>query len=146
MKLYEDKISTTESKLYPGIGKLLDTLNDNRISWGVVTNKAARYAEKLLAKLNILKNCSVLICPDHVKNKKPSPEPILLACKKLKCSAKKTIYVGDHLRDITAAKRAHTKSIAAAYGYLGPGAQVEAWNADFIAESPLVISKILESI
>ena len=146
LELYEEKIETTESKLYPGIGKLLDTLNENKIPWGVVTNKAALYAEKLLEKLNVLTNCAVLVCPDHVQNRKPSPESILLACEKLDCRATRTVYIGDHLRDIVAAKKAHTISIAAAYGYLGPGAQVEDWNADFIAQSPLLISKILGSI
>ncbi len=146
LELYEEKIETTESKLYPGIGKLLNTLSENRIPWGVVTNKAALYAEKLLAKLSLLTNCSVLVCPDHVQNKKPSPEPILLACEKLKCRATKTVYIGDHLRDIVAAKKAQTISVAAAYGYLGPGAQVEDWGADFIAQSPLIIPKILGSI
>jgi len=146
LKLYEDKINTTESTLYPGIDKLLDTLTTNEIPWGVVTNKAALYAEKLLARLNILANCAVLICPDHVRNRKPSPEPILLACEKLKCCATRTVYIGDHLRDIVAAKEARTTSIAASYGYLGPGAQAEDWDADFIAKSPSMISKILESI
>ena len=146
LKLYDDKINTTESTLYPGIDKLLDTLTVNKIPWGVVTNKPAVYAEKLLARLKILTNCAVLICPDHVQNRKPSPEPILLACEKLKCRAARTVYIGDHLRDIMAAKEARTTSIAASYGYLGPGAQAEDWDADFIAESPSVISKILESI
>ena len=53
LKLYDDKINTTESTLYPGIDKLLDTLTVNKIPWGVVTNKPAVYAEKLLARLKI---------------------------------------------------------------------------------------------
>ena len=146
LELYGDKINATESTLYPGIEELLDTLNANKIPWGVVTNKAALYAEKLLAELNVLTNCGVLVCPDHVQNRKPSPEPILLACEKLECCTTRTVYIGDHLRDIVAAQESQTISIAAAYGYLGPGAQAEDWNADFIARTPSMIYKILESI
>ena len=146
LTLYEEKLDETESSLYPGIDQLLDVLKENEIPWGVVTNKAELYAKKLLAKLNIFNDCAVLVCPDHVQNKKPSPEPLLLACKKLKCCPTRSIYIGDHERDILAAKEAKMVSIAAAYGYLGPGAKVDDWNAEFIASSPSKILKILQSI
>ena len=91
LTLYEEKLDETESCLYPDIDQLLDVLKENEIPWGVVTNKAVLYAKKLLAKLNIFNDCAVLVCPDHVQNKKPSPEPLLLACKKLKCCPTRSI-------------------------------------------------------
>ena len=49
-------------------------------------------------------------------------------------------------RDIIAAKEAGALSIAAAYGYLGPGTNAEDWGADFIARKSSMILKLLESI
>ncbi len=146
LKIYEKKLETTESILYPGIDKLLDTLDSNKIPWGIVTNKPELYAKKLLSTLSLPRKCGVLVCPDHVQRRKPDPEPIVLACERLDCCLSRTVYIGDHKRDIIAAKKAGALSIAAAYGYLGPEADVEEWDADFIVRKPSMILKLLESI
>ena len=146
LKIYEKKLETTESTLYPAIEKLLSTLDSNRIPWGIVTNKPELYAKKLLTKLSLHNSCGVLVCPDHVQRRKPDPEPIVLACERLDCCSTRSIYIGDHERDIIAAKEAGALSIAAAYGYLGPGTNAEDWGADFIARKSSMILKLLESI
>ena len=146
LKIYEKKLDTTESILYPAIEQLLNTLDNNEIPWGVVTNKPELYAQKLLSKLGMLSNCGVLVCPDHVLKRKPDPAPIVLACERLDCRSSRSIYIGDHKRDIIAANRAGAFSIAAAYGYLGPEANVEDWGANFIVEKSSMILKLLESI
>ena len=146
MKIYEKKLETTESTLYPAIEKLLSTLDSNHIPWGIVTNKPELYAKKLLTKLSLHSSCGVLVCPDHVQRRKPDPEPIVLACERLDCCSTRSIYIGDHERDIIAAKEAGALSIAAAYGYLGPGTNAEDWGADFIARKSSMILKLLESI
>jgi phosphoglycolate phosphatase len=45
------------------------------------------------------------------------------------------VYIGDHIRDIQAAKNADVIAIAAAYGYLATDAKAEEWYADFILHS-----------
>ena len=64
-----------------------------------------------------LSDSKVLICPDHLKESKPSPEGILLACKRIGISPSQTVYVGDHPNDLIAGKRAGTKTIGCLYGY-----------------------------
>ena len=68
-------------------------------------------------------------------DRKPHPEPILLACSQLQVDTERTVYVGDHIRDIQAAKNADVIAIAAAYGYLAQDAKAEDWYADFILRS-----------
>ena len=53
----------------------------------------------------------------------------------LNCSTERTVYLGDHIRDIQAAKNADVIAVAAAYGYLAPDTRVEEWYADFILQS-----------
>ncbi|MDG2141701.1 MAG: HAD-IA family hydrolase [Gammaproteobacteria bacterium] len=143
LELYERKLDATQSVLYPGLPGLLTNLDESKIPWGIVTNKPWKYSEKLLAQMNLLDRCSVLICPDHVSSPKPNPEPILVACKQLGCATGKTVYIGDHLRDIQAAKSAEVIAIAAAYGYLHADAKIEEWQADFIVKDSTKIQGLL---
>ena len=135
LDLYYEQLQDTQALLYPGMGDLLSKLEDADIGWGIVTNKPQMYSTMLLEKLNLLSRCKSLICPEHVENRKPHPEPILLACEQLGCGTERTVYIGDHIRDIQAAKNADVIAIAAAYGYLATDARAEQWYADFILHS-----------
>ena len=108
---------TTSSKIFDGIKELLDFLKSNEISFGIVTNKPLEYARPVIENFIELDNCKVLICPDHVNNIKPDPEGILQACSKLSIDPSKTIYIGDHPKDLEAGISAGTKTIGCRYGY-----------------------------
>ena len=135
LDLYFEQLVNTQASLYPGIYYLLDQLEAAKIPWGIVTNKPEMYSLRLLENLNLLSRCGVLVCPDHVSARKPHPEAILLACERLSCRTERTVYIGDHIRDIQAAKNADVIAVAAAYGYLSPEERVEEWSADFVLRS-----------
>ena len=135
LDLYFEQLDSTVATLYPGLDDLLTQLEAQDIPWGVVTNKPEKYSARLLEKLNLSARCSVLVCPDHVSETKPHPEPIFLALDKLGRNSERCVYIGDHIRDIQAAKNADVIAIAAAYGYLAQDAKVEEWYADFILQS-----------
>src|SRR5688500_12345490 len=42
-----------ETRLFPGVGELLSELASRDIRWGVVTNKATRFTERILAHLQL---------------------------------------------------------------------------------------------
>ena len=130
LDLYAEVLGSAAT-LYPGIPELLQALAERNISWGVATNKPRAYAEPLLPRIGL--DCPSLVCPDDVKDRKPHPESLYLNCRELSCSPHQAIYVGDHLRDIEAGKRAGMFTIAAAYGYIEPGDSAESWGADIIA-------------
>lgn len=135
LNLYYEQLNSTEATLYPGLDELLRQLEAQKIPWGIVTNKAEKYSARLLHQLRLTERCGVLVCPDHVSETKPHREPILLALQKLGQDAERAVYLGDHIRDIQAAKNAGVIAIAAAYGYLAEGTRVEDWSADFILHS-----------
>lgn len=136
LDLYYDQLKHTESTLYPGMQELLHALTESDIPWGIVTNKPEKYSLKLLDELDLSTSCKSLVCPDHVQDRKPHPEPILLALQQLQVGTERTVYLGDNIRDIQAAKNADVIAIAASYGYLPPETKVEDWYADFILQSP----------
>jgi 2-phosphoglycolate phosphatase len=129
---------TNKSKLFTGISSLLNKLDEISIPYGIVTNKPFDYAEPLIKYFDELKNCRTLICPDHLQNSKPSPEGILLACKKIGVDPKESVYIGDHPNDLIAGKSAGTKTIGCLYGY--------SLNKDGIYPESILVNKADEII
>jgi N-acetyl-D-muramate 6-phosphate phosphatase len=122
------------SKVYTGGLELIARLNQFRIPWGIVTNKPAGLAQQLLHKLNL--RPGVLVGGDSLTSAKPSPEPVLYACRALRANAEKSWMVGDDIRDIKAGLAAGcAATVACAYGYLGDSPPIETWGATWIARS-----------
>ena len=71
-----------------------------------------------------------MVCPDDVSERKPHPETIYRNCRDFGCAPCHAIYIGDHLRDIEAGRRAGMYTVAAAYGYIEPGDDPGNWGAD----------------
>ena len=84
-----------------------------------------------------------LVCPDDVKDRKPHPESLYLNCREIGCAPHEAIYVGDHLRDVDAGKRAGMYTVAAAYGYIEPGDDPAAWGADALAHCSTELAELL---
>jgi phosphoglycolate phosphatase len=100
------------SKLFDGMGELLADIESANLIWGVVTNKPLRFAEPIMQQLGLAERSALLICPDHVKNSKPDPEPLILACKMLDLDPASVLFVGDDLRDIESGRDAGTRTAA----------------------------------
>ena len=129
LELYSDVLGSL-AKPYPGIESLLRDLEQRGVAWGISTNKPRQYTEPLLQRLAIQPQPGSVVCPDDVAERKPHPESLHLNCRELGCSPQEAIYVGDHLRDIEAGRRAGMYTIAAAYGYIEPGDDPNGWGAD----------------
>ncbi|RTE65138.1 HAD family hydrolase [Amphritea opalescens] len=135
-----------DTKPFPGIPSLLDWLGEQQIPWGIVTNKPECYTTPLMRGLDLQPPPGTVICPDHVRDKKPHPEALFLACKELNCSPERSIYIGDHARDIEAGRRAGMQTIAVSYGYLSEGDDINSWQSDFQAHHANEIKPILETL
>ncbi|MEZ5511367.1 MAG: HAD-IA family hydrolase [Gammaproteobacteria bacterium] len=142
LALYEQGLAV-ESKLFDGLDTSLRWLEQRNIPWGVVTNKPSRYTLPLLRGLQLDQRCAVTVCPDHVTHKKPHPEPLLTACDWLSVDPLKTLYVGDHIRDIEAGRAAGNITIAAAWGYLEQDTDIKDWQADVILQTPAQLQAFL---
>ena len=132
---YEQHLSVA-SRVFTGLDTALNLLESRRIPWGIVTNKPSRFTLPLIEQLNLSERCATAICPDHVTNRKPHPEPIFKACGEIGVDARHTLYVGDHARDIEAGRRAGNITVAAGWGYLNPGEQASDWQADVTCATP----------
>jgi N-acetyl-D-muramate 6-phosphate phosphatase len=132
------------TRYFEGLQPSLEYIKMQGLGYGIVTNKPSLYAEKILTDLQIEVDC--LVCPDHVAKPKPDPEGLLLACEKIGCSAEQAIYVGDHVRDVDAAKAINMPTVAVAWGYIPAGESIEDWNADYLLQHPSDLLPLLQSL
>lgn len=123
--------------LFEGMAAVLSDIESRGLKWGVVTNKPHRFTIPVMQGLGLAERAGVIISGDSTAHAKPHPLPLLTACEQLGVHPAATLYVGDDLRDIQAAKAAHMPSAAAAWGYLGHGTDIRVWEADVIAQTPL---------
>jgi phosphoglycolate phosphatase len=134
LEIYADHLHV-DSVLFPGMAALLDRLEAEHIAWGVVTNKFERFARPLLEGMGLASRAGVIVGGDTCAKAKPFPDPLLFAAQKLGAPPAGTLYVGDDVRDVQAARAAGMPVIVAAYGYLGDGPPPSAWKADAIVDS-----------
>ncbi|WP_346298841.1 HAD-IA family hydrolase [Halomonas sp. BM-2019] len=122
-----------ESRVFPALSPLLDTWERHARPWGIVTNKPRAYAEPLVEALALAPGA--LLCADDLPVKKPDPAPLLEAARRLGVEPQRCWYLGDHLRDIQAARAAGMAAVAVGWGYVEEGDDYRAWPADLWFET-----------
>ena len=140
LDIYHD-VFTNDLVLYDGAKELIEFLGSNEIPWGIVTNKPEQYTLPIVNKLGWDKMSNAVICPDSLKQAKPSPEGIYKALEILDGCPDSSFYVGDHERDIQTGINAGLKTIGFTYGYYEKPPQF--WKADFLVDKIDDIIEIL---
>lgn len=131
-----------DTRLFPGIPELLEALAARGVAWGIVTNKATRFTDRIVAGMKLKPDC--VSCGDTTPHLKPHPAPLLHAAEQLGLAPKACVYLGDDLRDIQAARAAGMRPIAVDWGYHhpengGPGT----WEADAVIARPQELIALL---
>ncbi|TNC87488.1 MAG: phosphoglycolate phosphatase [Thalassolituus sp.] len=98
---------------FPGVQEFLQATGKKVL----ITNKPRQFTEPLITSLGWDSHFEFLLCGDDLSERKPSPVPVLHACKELGISVENTLMVGDSRADIQAAKSAGVASVAVTYGY-----------------------------
>jgi phosphoglycolate phosphatase len=119
-----------QTRVFAAAGELLDALDARQLPWGIVTNKALRFAEPMTRALGLLPRAQALVGGDSTAHTKPHPEPLLEAARRLRLPPQHCVYVGDDARDVAAGRAAGMATLAATWGYLGVERSVEQWGAD----------------
>ncbi len=144
LEIYSQNICA-HTTLFPGMASVLDHLDTGGYSWGIVTNKPAWLTGPLMEALNLNHRAGCIVSGDTLSQRKPSPEPLLHACKLMACLPADTTYIGDTATDILAGVNAGMFTGVARYGYLESGATPHNWGADILFETPLDILHWLQA-
>ncbi len=139
---YRDNLSAN-SHLFEGMDEVLDTLDQQKITWGIVTNKITALTKPLLKAKGLLERSHCLVCRDTTPEAKPSPMPLLHACQVAGLTPEETLYVGDARSDMQAANAAHMVSVVASYGYIHEDEDLDTWQADAVISQALDVLPLL---
>ena len=141
LEYYAERLCV-ETRLFPGIVELLDALRTRGVRWGVVTNKATRFTERILGTLGLEPDC--IACGDTTPHLKPHPASLLHAARELALEPPQCVYLGDDLRDMQAAHAAGMRPVAVQWGYHHPESGGPAnWNAAAVIDHPLEVLDLL---
>lgn len=96
--------------LFPGSFEVVEKLKKKGFIVVLVTNSSKKTMLHSTPK-KFLSLFDSIVCFDDVKKGKPSPDPFLLAMKKIKAKPFQCIVVGDSVLDVISAKRAGIKNV-----------------------------------
>jgi len=101
-------------RLFEGVIDLLELLSSRAKILGVVTGNRRSEAEWLFERLSLNKyfDQEGVIYADSIPFRKPSPEPVLEALKRLRANVETAVFVGDSEHDIRAGNLAGVQTIA----------------------------------
>ncbi|MBI5658451.1 MAG: phosphoglycolate phosphatase [Nitrosomonadales bacterium] len=128
-----------QTRLFPGMAQLLDTLEQRGLPWGIVTNKPHRFTLPLMQALGYAQRAACLVSGDTCARAKPHPDPLLKAGELLGVAPQHCLYLGDDKRDVDAARAAGMRCIIARYGYIDARSDPDGWRADGDAGAPLAL-------
>lgn len=122
------------STLYPGVIEGLEGFRRQGIRMACITNKAAAFSEPLLAMSGLADYFEFTLSGDSLPEKKPHPQPVLEACKRLDSTPATHMHIGDSKHDAAAALAAGCISVTLPYGY-NEGEDVRQMETDVIVPS-----------
>ena len=93
-------------KIFPQSKKVLENLKKRKIKLALLSNSTKLIVLSILKHHKIHKYFDVIVAMEDVKRRKPAPDMIIKACKKLGVNPINTIIVGDTQNDMIAGKRA----------------------------------------
>jgi HAD superfamily hydrolase (TIGR01549 family) len=122
------------AELITGVGETLTKLHANGYRLGVVTSGSeARVSREIgVSVLNGL--LDVVVCNEHITNKKPHPEGLEMALERIGSAAHQAAYVGDAPEDIEMGKRSNVLTVGVRSNYPS-SSRLLAANPDIYLES-----------
>lgn len=105
------------TKTWDGVIETLEYLKKNNYKMAVCTNKPPVPTKVILDRLKLSSYFDVVLDAESLPEKKPRPEPLWLAVKKMGGNVNEAIMVGDSEVDSEAAKNAGIPVVLLSFGY-----------------------------
>jgi pyrophosphatase PpaX len=131
-----------ESRLFPGVLEMLQSLSRAELRMAVVTGQNKGELEATRRHIGIDDLIDVWVGADDAAFTKPHPAPVHLALETLGCPPDRAIMIGDTRFDMEAGSRAGTLLGAALWGAQN-AASLRAYQPDFLFEAPHQVEDVL---
>jgi 2-phosphoglycolate phosphatase len=122
------------TRAFEGTLDLLGVLRARGIKMGLVSNKPQEFTDLILEKLGLAPYFGVVLGPEATVNKKPHPEPLLTALRRLGAKPAEAVMIGDSTVDIEAARAVPMPVGVVTHGY-GTRDILNAADPDWMADS-----------
>jgi phosphoglycolate phosphatase len=129
------------TKEYPHVKETLSRLENYKKV--VLSNKRESYSKEILKGLGILEYFDIVWGSDSVREKKPSPVPVLDLLERFRALKDEAVIIGDSNYDVEAGKAAGIKVIGVTYGFRSKEALKD---ADYLIDDFKEILNILPQI
>jgi phosphoglycolate phosphatase len=106
------------------------------VPWGIVTNKATRFAVPLVAALGLAERAAALVCGDTVAHSKPHPAPLLEAARRLGRGTRRAAPTSATTGATSTPAAPPGCSRSSRVGVPGRRRRAEAWGADHLIARP----------
>ncbi len=131
-----------KSRPYPGVVEGLQALKAMGLRLACITNKAERFTHPLLKDTGLFDHFELILSGDSLPEKKPSPLPLLHACKTFGVEPGELLLIGDSLNDTQAARAAGCPVFCVPYGY-NRGRPVAELDLDAVVPSLAEAAKLI---
>ncbi|HZX44715.1 MAG TPA: HAD family hydrolase [Candidatus Nanoarchaeia archaeon] len=112
---YFNTFRSFKIKRMPGADEALMYIKSKGLKTAVVSNTQTPLVDIILEDIGIRKYFDIIVGGERVKNAKPNPEIVMIACKELDVDCSETIFIGDTIYDKQAAQKAGCKFVGFRY-------------------------------
>jgi HAD superfamily hydrolase (TIGR01509 family) len=105
-----------EVVLYPGAVETIRYLRSRGLRFGLVTNNGRAGTELTLKRYQLKSMFEAVVTRDDCEEMKPDPAPVRKVLAEMQVSTEESIFIGDGVMDILAAKAAGLPAVAVATG------------------------------
>ena len=112
-----DQRGERAARPFPGAAAALERLHAAGLRIAIVTNKQFRFADALIRDFRFARWVDLVVGGDTCARRKPDPEPLRYACRRLEVAPAAALMVGDSANDVTAARAASIPVVCVPYGY-----------------------------
>jgi phosphoglycolate phosphatase len=106
-----------KSRPFPGVVEGLQAFKALGVRIACITNKAERFTHPLLKDTGLFDYFELILSGDSLPERKPSPLPLLHACRVFGVEPGELLLIGDSLNDTQAARAAGCPVFCVPYGY-----------------------------
>jgi N-acetyl-D-muramate 6-phosphate phosphatase len=84
---------TQRTRIFDGVGDMIERLVALGLPWGVVTNKSSRFTDPLTASMPLFATAGAIVSGNTTPHAKPHPEPLFEAARRLSVDPARCVYV-----------------------------------------------------
>jgi HAD superfamily hydrolase (TIGR01509 family) len=116
-ELWTHHYGQQNADLIKGAGETIAALRQKGYRLGVVSSGNDCRINREINELGLAGSFEVVVCHEHITNRKPHPEGLETALRLLGCSSEESCYVGDTPEDIEMGKGAKTMTVGVRSNY-----------------------------